>query len=58
MDKYIVINGKKQCKVEYEYNIGEIITMNSTQDIKCIRKEEVDGELLQHFIKPRIIWDE
>lgn len=40
---------------EYEYEIGETISVNNRNNIyKCFHKEVVDGELLQHFKQGRV----
>jgi hypothetical protein len=59
MKMFIVIDGNENDKDEtkYEYNVGEKITLNSSIPIKCIKKEEKNGELLQYFKTARMTFD-
>jgi|GEM_PF-3797215 len=50
--------GKKETNGQWEYEVGEIITLNSVEKIKCVRKEIIDNEIHHHFIRPRTVWDE
>lgn len=41
----------------FEYDIGEIITVNNTEVYKCIKKELLDGDLYHYFKKGEISYD-
>ena len=44
---------------DFEYNIGEEITVNSSADnvYRCMKKEVVNGKLFQYFKKGRVYFD-
>lgn len=49
MDKYNVYGNSEPEKTNYEYSIGEVImlyTSNGHCPIKCINKKVVDGKLI------------
>ncbi|AFV21584.1 MULTISPECIES: hypothetical protein [Bacillus] len=57
MDKYNVYGNGEPEKTKYEYEIGEVImlyTSNGHCPIKCINKKVVDGKLIQYFNKGRL----
>lgn len=57
MDKYNVCGNSEPEKTNYEYSIGEVImlyTSNGHCPIKCINKKVVDGKLIQYFRKGRM----
>ncbi|MED0951645.1 hypothetical protein P4T70_26655 [Bacillus mobilis] len=58
MDKYNVYGKGKPAKTKYEYKIGEIImlyTSNGHYPVKCINKKVVEGKLIQSFNKGRTV---
>jgi len=59
--KYMIIDDDYEGKdeTEYEYQIGEQITINSSYPVKCIKIELINNELLQYFItSKRVFIDE
>lgn len=42
---------------DFEYEIGEKITVNNNQIYKCMKKEVVDEKLYQYFKKGRVSYD-
>ncbi|MFK7678751.1 hypothetical protein ACI3ER_11975 [Bacillus sp. Wb] len=57
MEKYAVYGGGKPEKVPFEYEIGEIITVNSVDKMMCKKKEVKQGKLIQYFSKGRVVFD-
>jgi hypothetical protein len=59
MKKYIVYDGRvdKKEQIAYEYEVGEIIRVNSTTSMMCKKKEIVNGELNQYFVTGRLVFD-
>lgn len=59
MQKYIVYDGDvdKKEPIAFEYEIREMITVNSTIKMICKKKEIVNGELLQYFVSGRLVFD-
>lgn len=51
MKKFIVLGNSEPESVEFEYGLGEVITVNSVDKYKCVDKIIKDGELLQYFKK-------
>ena len=54
MEKYIIVEGSEPERIDYEYEVGEILNYNSVDKIKCVKKEKKDGKLYQHFVLGRI----
>lgn len=57
MEKYIVIGKDEPEKTKYEYDLGEVITVNSFSKYRCNSKKIIDGKLYQFFGKGRIVFD-
>lgn len=52
MEKYIKFSDEKDPEhTNFEYEIGETITVNSVEKFRCMKKEVVDGKLIQYFKK-------
>jgi hypothetical protein len=50
MKKYIVFNNKGEPEqTEFEYRLGEVITVNSITPMKCMEKKIVEGKLIHYF---------
>lgn len=52
MEKYNVYGNGEPEKTNFEYEIGEVImlyTSNDTYPVKCIKKKVIDGKLMQYF---------
>jgi hypothetical protein len=59
MKKYIVYNDHLEGResIDYEYQVGEFIRVNSVEFMKCKKKEIVNGELNQYFNSGRVVFD-
>lgn len=57
MEKFIVLGNEGTEKTKFEYEIGEIIRVNSADSYKCINKKVVGGKLYQFFSKGRVVFD-
>lgn len=57
MEKYAVYGGGKPEKIQFEYEIGEIITVNSVDKMMCKKKEVKGDKLIQYFSKGRVVFD-
>jgi hypothetical protein len=44
-------------ETRYEYEIGEIITVNTTKKMMCKKKTVIDGKLYQFFKEGRLVFD-
>lgn len=49
--------GAKPEKTQFEYEIGEIITVNSNIDMMCKKKEITNGKMYQYFRQGRMVFD-
>jgi hypothetical protein len=49
MNGKLIFSDGGVCTTDCEYEIGEVITVNSTRLERCVRKELLDGELRQYF---------
>ncbi|QFP93464.1 UNVERIFIED_ORG: hypothetical protein Xoosp15_199 [Xanthomonas phage Xoo-sp15] len=58
MDKYIVFSDDKQrMRTQFEYEIGEVIKVDSHQYYKCTDKKVIDGEMLHYFKRGKVTYD-
>jgi hypothetical protein len=57
MEKFIVIGNDEPEQTQYEYALGEIITVNSIDKYKCINKKIMNGNLYQFFKKGKLSFD-
>lgn len=57
MRRFMIFNDEDKQETKFEYEVGEIITFNSTMKAKCIKKEESDNELLQYFKIGKVVYD-
>lgn len=58
MDKFIVYDFKDTPEsIEFEYEIGERILVNSHIHMVCQEKKIIDGKLYQYFVSGRLVFD-
>lgn len=59
LHKYIVYNGDVKGKesIEFEYTVGEQIRVNSVDWYMCVKKEVINGDLLQYFKQGAITYN-
>lgn len=49
MKKYIVIGNDSPFETKFDYEVGEIITVNSSTPAKCVSKDTIDGDIYYKF---------
>ncbi|AID17782.1 hypothetical protein JBP901_gp070 [Bacillus phage JBP901] len=54
MEKYIKLPGDEPMKTPFEYEVGEVIMVNSNRPHKCWKKETVDGKMMQYFKEGKV----
>ncbi|AIW03344.1 hypothetical protein CPT_Mater187 [Bacillus phage Mater] len=57
MKKYAVYGSGKPEPTPFEYEIGEIIIVDSHKRMRCKKKVERNGVLIQYFSQGRIVFD-
>lgn len=57
MEKYAIYGGGAPEETQYEYEIGEIINVNSHTEMMCKKKEIINGKLYQFFRQGRMVFD-
>lgn len=58
MEKFIKYSDSKEPEeTQFEYEIGEVITVNSVDKFKCVKKVIVSNQLIQFFKKGIITYE-
>lgn len=57
IEMYAIYGGGEAVKTQYEYEIGEIINVNSHIEMMCKKKEIINGKLYQFFRQGRMVFD-
>jgi len=57
MEKYAVYGSGAPEKTPYEYDVGEVIIVNSHDRMMCKKKVKQGNKLVQYFSPGRVVYD-